>query len=159
MNAKPLKDFTCAMCGAAFQSVANHAQYCEACRHQKQLERARAYTARKELGENPNARGTTRICKTCGKEFSIKSAAQVYCSDACKPKRKTTSEQVVESRRKNYDTFTFYMPKGCRAFVMQAAEKLNFPSTSDVLREALMDYMEKNTPEIAKAMLHSLPSD
>lgn len=153
MKSLNLKEFKCQRCGNNFESVANHAKYCEECRAIIQLERTKNYNARKMNGEvSPNARGTIRICKTCGKEFPIRSASQQYCSESCKPKRKSISSQVIASRKKNSDTFTFYLPRGCREIISAASEQLHC-SSSDLFRMALIEYLYRFAPDQAQQLL------
>lgn len=137
------KAFTCARCGAQFTSVAHHARYCQSCRNIIQKERVKR-------GKQYHI-GDKKVCPTCGKEFAISSPSQIYCSAACKPKRKSSSAQVVESRRKNTDTLTFYLPKGSRAVLQESCDRLGL-GISDLLRTALYEYLERNTPDIIQKL-------
>lgn len=139
------KEFVCAMCNEHFLSVAHHAQYCENCRKIRQKQRIKEHQENARKG-NAVMIGSTRNCATCGKPFRINSAAQLYCSDECKPKRTSSSAAVCESRRKNSDTFTFYLPKGSRVHLSEAAEQLGM-TLSDLLRCALYNYLEKEYPQ------------
>ena len=153
MKSSGIKNFQCQRCGKDFQSTANHAKFCTDCRALIQLERVREYNARKQSGEtNLNSRGTIRICKTCGKEFPIRSASQQYCSDACKKKRKSVSSQVIASRKKNSDTFSFYLPKGCRENITAAGEQLHC-SSSDLFRMAVIEFLNRTAPEQGQQLL------
>ena len=137
------KLFSCARCGAEFRSVANHAKYCTECRAAIQRERVKR-------GKQYRI-GDKKTCPTCGKEFAISSPSQIYCSAECKPKRKSSSAQVVESRRKNTDTLTFYLPKGSRAVLQEACDRLGL-SVSDLLRHALFDFLDQNAPDISEKL-------
>lgn len=139
------KEFVCTMCGGHFLSVAHHAQYCEDCRNIRQKQRNQEHLENIKNGKAVLI-GGIRNCVTCGKPFRMKSAAQRYCSDECKPKRTSSSAAVCESRRKNSDTFTFYLPKGSRVHLSEAAEQLGM-TLSDLLRCALYSYLEKEYPQ------------
>ena len=133
-------DFTCARCGTVFTSAAHHAKYCPDCRtviQRERVKRGKQY----RIGDMKN-------CPTCGKSFAVSSPSQIYCSVECKPKRKSSAAQVNASRRKNMDTLTFYLPKGSRAVLQGACDRLGL-SISDLLRASLYEFLDKNTPEIA----------
>ena len=89
-----------------------------------------------------------KTCPTCGKSFALSSPSQIYCSAECKPKRKSSAAQVNASRRKNMDTLTFYLPKGSRAVLQGACDRLGL-SISDLLRHALFDFLDQNAPDIS----------
>lgn len=136
---KEVKSFTCERCKASFSSVANHARYCFDCRKIIQNERVKR-------GKQYRI-GDLKTCPTCGKSFAITSPSQVYCSLECKPKRKSSSAEVVASRRKNADTLSFYMPKGSRAVLQESCDRLGM-SISDLLRTALYEFLERETPDV-----------
>lgn len=132
------KTFTCERCGTDFTSTAHHARYCKDCRKIIQKERVKR--------EKQYRIGDIGICAGCGKEFIITSPSQRYCSDACKPKRRSSPAQVAESRRKNFDTVTFYMPKGSRAHLQEACDRFG-TNLSDLVRAALFAYLEEHSPD------------
>ncbi len=140
---REVKTFTCERCGQSFSSVAHHARYCFDCRKIIQNERVRRGTQYRI--------GDLKTCPTCGKEFAITSPSQVYCSAECKPKRKSSSAEVVASRRKNSDTITFYLPKGSRAVLQEACERLGM-NLSDMVRTALRDYLEREAEDVLKKL-------
>ena len=136
---KEVKTFTCERCGASFSSVANHARYCFDCRKIIQNERVKR-------GKQYRI-GDLKTCPTCGKEFAITSPSQIYCSAECKPKRKSSSAEVVASRRKNTDTLSFYMPKGSRAILQESCDQLGM-NISELLRAVLYEFLERETPDV-----------
>ena len=137
------KTFNCERCGAEFTSVAHHARYCQNCRNIIQKERVKR-------GKQYHV-GDMKTCPTCGKEFAITSPSQVYCSAECKPKRKSSSAQVVASRRKNTDTLSFYLPKGSREVLQESCDRLGL-AISDLLRAALYEFLESHTPDIIEKL-------
>ena len=140
---KEVKTFTCERCGTSFSSVANHARYCFECRKIIQKERVKR-------GKQYHV-GDQKTCPTCGKSFSITSPSQIYGSAECKPKRKSSSADVVASRRKNSDTITFYLPKGSREILQEACERLSM-NLSDVMRSALWEFLQRETPDIIEKL-------
>ena len=140
---REVKTFTCERCGAPFSSVANHARYCFDCRKIIQKERVKR-------GKQYRV-GDQKTCPTCGKSFAITSPSQIYCSAECKPKRKSSSAEVIASRRKNSDTITFYLPKGSRAILQEACDRLGM-NLSDVVRNALWEFLDHETPEVIEKL-------
>ena len=136
------REFLCGMCGVTFISTAGHGRYCEKCRRIKQANKKRDKIA-----------DSTRVCPRCGKEFAVKSNGQLYCSEKCRPKYALPLEETAQPCRKNYDSFTFYLPRGSRAYISATAKRLHI-STSDLLRIALTEYFKENEPETAELLLN-----
>lgn len=72
----------CQTCGIVFTG-GPRAWYCPECRHARRIEKMRGYNAAIAAGTTRKL-GSTSICESCGKPYTVMSGNQKWCSD-CRP--------------------------------------------------------------------------
>lgn len=129
-------------CSVEYESKSARRGYCPDCRKERQKQRNREYLDRKARGESRSV-GSADICENCGQPFIIKTGSQKLCDDCIeKGMRATKRISYPDYKRNNYDSCTFYLPKGEREDLKEFAT-LHGKSMNEFVVEAIAEYRKK----------------